>query len=151
VTTLEEQVKMIALPALADEMTGLADDYVAGFKAQFDAANATAKPAILAHLKKAAEYKIKAVQEADAETRRAYVEGVADELASAKTIALSEGVAQTEEAAASFAAGFEAVLSAVGKAAKGLISTVGSAIVSGAISGLTGGDGFDPSGIFPGL
>ncbi len=137
-------------PQLEATMRGLGDDYLGGFQDIVEGANAHVRPAVLAHLNKAAEYKWKAINADEELVRRQYAEGVQDELASAKTILVSEGVAVTEEQASTFVAGFSKVLSAVGSAAKGLISTIGSALVSGAIKGLTGGDGLDLSKIFPG-
>lgn len=143
---LLDSLKGAVDPALTDYLGAIGKNYMD----EVLAGGSAASPAILAHLDKAAEYKLKAISESDEATRRAYVDGIADELASAKTIAVSEGVALSEEAAATFVAGFKAVLGTVGSVAKGVITTVGSALVSGAIKGLTGGGGFDPSSIFPG-
>lgn len=139
-------------PQLETTIQGLADDYLGGFQDMVEGANAHVRPAVLGHLKKAAQYKWKAINSDDETTRRQYVEGVQDELASAKTVLKSEGVAISEEQAATFAAGFSKVLDAVGSVAKGLVTTLGSALVSGAIKGITGGGGgsLDLSGIFPG-
>jgi hypothetical protein len=150
VSDLLDSLKGVVDPALTAEMGKLADSYLDGFGDMFAGANAHVRPAVQAHLAKAASYKLKAVQASDAGMRYAYVEGVADELAAAKTVLVSEATAISVEQAATFAAGFGRVLEAVGSAAKGLISVVGAALVSGAIQGLTGGDGFDPSSIFPG-
>ena len=140
--------------ALKSEMGKLSDDYLAGFQSMFDGINQKVLPLVQAHLAKAADYKLAALLAPEEDVRRAYVEGVADELASAKTVLVSEAVAISEEQAATFAAGFDRVLSAVGSVAKSLIVEVGGALVSGAIKGLTGGlvggGGLDPSSIFPG-
>lgn len=147
---LLDSLKAVVDPALEAEMTSLAESYLDGFQYTLKASNEHARPAVTGHLKKAAQYKWKAVRADDEATRRAYAEGVADEMASVKTILKSEFVAVTEEQAATFTAGFERALAAVGSAAKGIITTLGPALVSGAIKGFTGGDGFDPSSIFPG-
>jgi len=140
-----------ARPALEKEVEGMADNYMDGFKGMLDGANAHVRPAVQKHLAKAAKYRWKAIQSDDEADRRAYVEGAADELASAKTILVSEAVAVSEEQAATFLAGFERVLSAAGSAAKAAIGAVVSGLVSGAIKSLTGGgDGPDLSSIFPG-
>lgn len=142
----------VAKPQLEETIKGLADDYLGGFQDMVEGANSHVRPAVLGHLQQAAEYKWRAINSDDDNVRRQYAEGVQDELASAKTVLKSEGVAITEELAATFTAGFGKVLDAVGSVAKGLVVTLGSALVSGAIKGITGGEGgsLDLSGVFPG-
>ena len=141
-----------ATPALAAKVQGLAQEYLNGLEGTVEGLTGPVKDAALAHMAKAADYRFKAIQSDDASRRAAYVDGAADELRSAKTVLTSEGTAISLEQAETLLAGFEQVLSAVGSAAKGIITALASGIASGAVAGLVGGGGgsADLSSIFPG-
>ncbi len=141
-----ESVMSAAAPALEAEMKGLAKNYLAGFEEMLGGENEHVKPLVQAHLEKAANYKWKAINADDEETRRAYAEGVVDELAAAKTVLISEATAISEELARTFTAGFDQVLAAVGSAAKAILGVV----ISSLVKSVTGGTSIDLSSVFPG-
>lgn len=148
---LLNSVTEAARPALEAEIKNLATNYLTGFEKMLSSAGSV-KAVVEAHLSSAAAYRWEAMKTADESTRRAYVEGAADELAAAKTVLVSEATAIGLEQAETFLAGFEAVLSAVGSAAKAALGAIVSAAAAGAIKGLTGGgEDTDLSGIFPGI
>lgn len=131
-------------------MRGLADSYLTGFQDMLQGENEHVKPLVQKHLAKAADYKWKAINTNDETTRRQYAEGVADELASAKTVLVSEATAVSEEQAQTFAAGFDRVLSAVVSVGKTILSVIVGGIADGLIKSVTGGAGIDLSSVFPG-
>lgn len=153
--SLLDDVVSAAKPSLEGLMQDLPAQYLAGLEGTMEGLTGPVKDRVLAHMGLAAEFKFKAIQEADETNRRAYVDGAADEIRQAKTILTSELVAVTNEQAETFAAGFATVLSAVGSAAKAAIGAIASGIASGAISGLVGGagggeGGLDLGSVFPG-
>lgn len=149
---LLKSVMDAARPALEKEIQTLAATYMDGFGDMLKASEGAVKSAVMEHMAKAAGYRWKAINADDEDTRRAYIEGAADELASAKTVLVSDAVAVSLEQAETFLAGFERAMTAVGSVAKGAISAIVSALASGAIAGIMGGGDGSPdlSSIFPG-
>lgn len=151
VSEVATKVLRIGVSVMEQTMNDLADNFLGGMKDAIGDLPAEVGPKLQARLKKAAEYKINAMKAADQTTRDQYLQGVKDELARAKTILVSEAVVVSNEAAEVFLSGFGQVMESVAQVGKTLLSAVAAAAVQGLVSGVAGGEGFDPSGVFPGL
>ncbi len=149
-TELIDSLMGAAAPRLGMQFKGLAGEFLDGLQDTVAGLEGPVREKVQGHLEKAAEFRYKAIQQKAEDVRRAYVEGSVDELHRAKTVLVSEAVAISEEQAGTITAAFGKALDFVGSAAKGLITVIVSGLASGAIKGLTGGDGPDLSSIFPG-
>lgn len=137
-----------ALGALASD---LSSDFVDGMKSILESAPKAARDKVEGlirdgfHFKKAA---ITAKNQADA---REYADAAAAVQRRIKTVLLAEVVVAHDSTAALASDLFGKALDGLGTIAKGLVSTIAAGLAKGAVAGLTGegGDGFDPSSIFP--
>lgn len=141
-----------AMPALEEMAGGLADQFLAGMKDVLDDASAATKAKVEGILQEGARFKWKAMTADDQETARQYAEAVETSIRRVKTLLIAERIVAEESVAAVLSNLWEKSLDGFVSVAKGLLATVASGLVQGAIKGLTGGgeDGsLDSSDIFP--
>jgi len=137
-------------PELEKLADGLADDFLSGMKDILSSADDAAKDKVQAILKQGAKFKFKALTAEDPEQAREYAEAVETSVRRVKTILLAEQIVAEETIAALVSNLWSKALDGLATIAKGLLTTVVTGIVQGAIKGLTGGGGSEGlSDIFP--
>ena len=135
------------LETLAD---GLADQFLDGMKDILSGASDASKNKVQDILKQGAKFKFKALTAEDSEQAREYAEAVETSIRRVKTILLAEQIVAEESIAALVSNLWSKALDGLATIAKGLLTTVVTGIVQGAIKGLTGGGGSEGlSDIFP--
>jgi len=148
VTSLQAET----IPALTTLGSDLADDFLGGMQEILANADQAARDKVAGLIKEGFAFKAKALGAETVELARDYAEAVEKTQRRVKTVLLAESIVAQESTAALIADLFGKAMSALGTIAKGLITTIASGIVKGAIAGVVGGeggDGFDPSAIFP--
>lgn len=151
---MKEEIKKAVASAEAElekEFRAAGTNYLDQFKGMLVGTSGVVRQEVQKHLDTAADYHFRAIKESTVEGRRPWVEGAADELASARLILTSHGVATSEEQAMAFQNGFLAVLSALGRAGQAILTTVVAAFAKGLADGIAGElGGSDATGPFPG-
>jgi len=147
-TTLQAET----VPAITDLGEGLADDFLGGMKAVLDDADEAARAKVADLVKEGFRFKAKALTADTPELAREYADAVEKVQRRVQTVLLAESIVAQEQTAALVADLLGKAMGALGTIAKGLITTIASGLAKGVISGIVGGeggDGFDPSSIFP--
>ena len=140
-----------ATPKLEEMADTLADEFLGGMKAILANTTEARQDKVKAILKEGARFKWKALTATNTDTARNYAEAVETSVRRVKTILISERIVAEEATAALVSDLWGKALDGLVSIAKGLLTTIATGLVQGAIKGLAGGEGgsFDPSDIFP--
>lgn len=144
--SLTEKVLEVAGPEIRELASGLSEDFVAGLKDVLEGADPDTQAKVKELVKQGYEFKRDAMLAKTADEARQYAEAAETSARRLKTVLLAERLIAEEKAARAISAIFRKALDAFGMIAKTLLTTVVEAAVSGAISGLTGGE-VDGSGL----
>ena len=138
------------MPEIEKLADGLATQFLGGMKDILADADQAAKDKVAEILKQGASFKFKAITADTPDLARDYAEAVETSVRRVKTILLAEQLVAEESVAALVSSLWGTALDGLATIAKGLLTTVVTGVVQGAIKGLTGGGGGDsPADIFP--
>lgn len=142
-----EQVLAIGQPKLEELGNALLARLIDQSGDYLDSAKARS-PAIMSAMRDAKTFKLKALTSRDAGEAREWAAAVTTAIRRVKVLVKAEAVVVSDEAAEWFAYALAQALEVLADVGKTLLREVASGLISGALAGLTGGDGFDPSEMF---
>jgi len=132
---IQAQVLAIAQPKLKEAADKLKDSFLSKFGDFFEEAH---KDRLAELFTKAAEYQLKALAEQDTDKRRQWAQAAESTVRSIETLGLAASIKADAKAASLIKEAASLALETLGDIAWTVLSTVGGALISGAIQGVVG-------------